>query len=357
MPLDVDAPHLSSLSLRALEVFACVAATGSMTAAAEQLGVTQSAVSQAIRTFEEAIGQRLLDRSMRPTVLTLAGSAVREHAVAIVQQLRALERAVAVGGTQQIPLLRLGMANTFAVTVGPSLVERIRHVARSWSIASGPTETRVEGLVERRIDFVATFDETPVPETFQVLPILSEPYLLALPTRFTGSFSTLQDLAGRLDMLRYGQQLYVSRQIEAFLEREGVAAPARYRFDTIDAVIAMVAAGLGWALITPLSLLKSASLSPRLVCRPLPGATLRRRLVLVGRKGEGEAIGRLIQRAAIEAFRADCLPELGRLLPDLSRDIIVAAPHSGDPDALLLDEQTARQPAKTSAPKDVGKPL
>lgn len=326
MPVEVDAPNLSSLSLRAVEVFASVAATGSMTAAAEQLGVTQSAVSQAIRTFEDAIGQRLLDRSMRPTVLTLTGSAVLEHAIAMVQHLRALERAVSAGGEQQMPLLRLGMANTFAVTVGPSLVERIRHVARSWSIASGPTETRIEGLVDRRVDFVATFDETPVPDIFQVLPILSEPYLLALPASFTGRFSTLQDLAGQLDMLRYGQQLYVSRQIEAFLEREGVVAAARYRFDTIDAVIAMVAAGLGWALITPLSLLKSASLCPRLVCRPLPGATLRRRLVLVGRRGEGEAIGRLIQRSAIEAFRADCLPELARLLPELSRGIAVAAP-------------------------------
>ncbi len=60
-------------------------------------------------------------------------------------------------------------------------------------------------------------------DKFQVLSILSEPYLLALLASFTGSFSTLQDLAGRLDMLRYGQQLYVSRQIEAFLEREAVA--------------------------------------------------------------------------------------------------------------------------------------
>lgn len=329
MPVEADPPNLSSLSLRAIEVFASVAATGSMTAAAEQLGVTQSAISQAVRTFEEAIGQRLLDRSMRPAALTMTGAAVREHAVAIVRQLRALEQTISAGETQQMPLLRLGMANTFAVTVGPSLVERLRHLARNWSIGSGPTETRIEGLEDRRVDFVLTFDETPVPDRFRVLPILSEPYLLALPARFSGTFGSLQELADQLDMLRYGHQLYVSRQIEMFLEREGVVAAPRYRFDTIDAVIAMVAAGLGWALITPLGLAKSASLSPRLSCRALPGATLHRRLALVWRKGEGERIGRLIQRSAIAAFRADCLPGLARLLPGLNDGVVIATPERG----------------------------
>ena len=328
MPAEADPPNLSSLSLRAIEVFASVAATGSMTAAAEQLGVTQSAISQAIRTFEEAIGQRLLDRTMRPAALTLTGSAVLEHAAAIVRHLRALEQAIPAGAAQPMPLLRLGVANTFAVTVGPLLVERIRHLARSWSITSGPTETRIAGLVERQVDFIATFDETPVPDGFQVLPVLSEPYVLALPADFTGAFASLGDLAGQLDMLRYGKQLYISRQIEAFLEREGVAPAARYRFDTIDAVIAMVAAGVGWALITPLGLLKTAAFAPRLACRKLPGGSLRRRLVLVGRRGEGEAIGRLIQRAAIEAFQADCLPDLERLFPDLRQEIAVASLHT-----------------------------
>src|SRR5580692_343444 len=71
--------NLSSISLRALEIFACVASSGSMTAAAERLGVSQSAVSQAIRALEEAIGHRLFDRSIRPPVLTLIGTAVLEH--------------------------------------------------------------------------------------------------------------------------------------------------------------------------------------------------------------------------------------------------------------------------------------
>jgi DNA-binding transcriptional LysR family regulator len=315
--------NLSGINLRVLEIFASVAANGSMTAAAEQLGVSQSAVSQAIRSFEEAIGRRLFDRSIRPPVLTLIGTAVLEHTTDLVQRMRALERTVRSADAPQMPLLRIGMANTFAVTAGPGLIERIRHLARSWAISSGPSETSIEGVVERRVDFVATFDETSLPDEFIVLPILSEPYFLAVPAGFTGRFDTLQELSHDLDMLRYGRQLHVSRQIESYLERENVTVPDRYRFDSIDAVIAMVAAGIGWTLTTPLSLLKSASLAPRLSCRPLPGTRLRRKLVLIGRRNEGETITALIQQNAIAVLREECLPQLSRMLPEISSEIEV----------------------------------
>jgi DNA-binding transcriptional LysR family regulator len=317
--------NLSSVSLRALEIFASVASSGSMTAAAERLGVSQSAVSQAIRAFEEAIGHRLFDRSIRPPVLTLIGTAVLEHTTDLVQRLRALEHTVRSVDAPLMPLLRIGMANTFAVTAGPGLIERIRHLARSWSITSGPSETSIEGVVERRVDFVATFDETSLPDEFVTLPILSEPYFLALPAGFAGHFETLQELSQQLDMLRYGRQLHVSRQIDAYFERQHVTAPERYRFDSIDAVLAMVAAGIGWTLTTPLSLLKSAALAPRLSCRPLPGMTLRRKLVLIGRRNEGGAISALIQREAIEVLREECLPQLCRLLPEISAAIEIGA--------------------------------
>jgi DNA-binding transcriptional LysR family regulator len=324
-PRPVAGVNLSSVSLRALEIFATVAASGSMTAAAERLGVSQSAVSQAIRAFEEAIGQRLFDRSIRPPVLTLIGTAVLEHSKDLVQRMRALEQAVRSADAPQMPLLRIGMANTLAVTAGPGLIERIRHLAHRWVVTSGPSETSIEGVIERRVDFVATFDETPLPDEFVALPILTEPYFLALPSEFAGRFTTLRELAAQLDMVRYGRRLHVNRQIEAYLERENVTAPERYRFDSIDAVIAMVAAGIGWTLTTPLSLLKSAALAPRLSCRPLPGTPLQRKLVLVGRRNEGGAIAALIQQEAIEVLRQDCLPQLRRLLPKISPAISIGA--------------------------------
>ena len=87
----------------------------------------------------------------------------------------------------------------------------------------------------------------------------------------------------------------------------------------------MVAAGLGWALVTPLCLLKSANLAPRLKCVPLPGRPLRRELVLVARKEEGRVIAPLIRDASIELLRDAILPELARLVPAVARKIRLGA--------------------------------
>ena len=61
------------LDLRRLRQFVAVADTGSLTAAAAQLFVSQQAMSSAMRQLEKDLGVRLLERHGRSTVLTAAG--------------------------------------------------------------------------------------------------------------------------------------------------------------------------------------------------------------------------------------------------------------------------------------------
>ena len=89
-----------------------VAEQGGMTAAAARLGISQPAISQAIRTLENVLGQKLFDRSIRPAVLTLAGTSVLHHASAILKEMGALELAVRPAGDARLPMLRIGMAET-----------------------------------------------------------------------------------------------------------------------------------------------------------------------------------------------------------------------------------------------------
>jgi DNA-binding transcriptional LysR family regulator len=71
--------------LRDLRAFLTVVRTASFTAAARELGYTQSAVSQQIASLEEETGRRLLDR--RPVRPTPAGARLAEHATRILQRL------------------------------------------------------------------------------------------------------------------------------------------------------------------------------------------------------------------------------------------------------------------------------
>jgi DNA-binding transcriptional LysR family regulator len=321
-----DGLRLAGITLRSFEIFAAVAERGSMTAAADQLGVSQSAVSQAVRALELTLGQTLFDRSLRPPALTLVGGAVLQHALGILEHARSLERVSSGAGDQALPLLRIGMANTFAVTVAPLLLEQVRHLARSWTISSGAGETRAEGLLERRTDLIITFDDAAPRRELLYLPVFSEPFCVAVPHSFRGAVTSWEDLRQAGDMLRYGRHLHFNSQVEAHLAREELDLPARFRLDTISAVIAMVAAGVGWSLVTPLSVLSSASLASRLRLLPMPGVGMRRKLVVVGRAEDGGAIVPVVQRAAIQALADHCLPALRALLPEMGDTIVLAEP-------------------------------
>src|ERR1700750_369292 len=97
---------------RFLRTFACVTRLPSFSAAARELGYTQSAVSQHIAALESELGAALLHR--RPVAPTEAGARLLEHAGPILLRLEAARadvRRVATGPPRQ---LRLGGAALFA---------------------------------------------------------------------------------------------------------------------------------------------------------------------------------------------------------------------------------------------------
>src|SRR6185503_11017477 len=77
------------VEIRHLAALRAVAETGSFGRAAEQLGYTQSAVSQQIATLEKAVGTKLVERpgGPRPISITEAGNVLLRHADGIVARL------------------------------------------------------------------------------------------------------------------------------------------------------------------------------------------------------------------------------------------------------------------------------
>ena len=64
---------MKGVTLRGLEVFEALAATGSVARASETTGLSQPAVSQQMRNLEAALGVDLVDHGKRPMQLTPAG--------------------------------------------------------------------------------------------------------------------------------------------------------------------------------------------------------------------------------------------------------------------------------------------
>lgn len=152
------------MNLRALEIFATVAGAGGHSLAAEQLEMTQPAVSMQVRQLEAALGVALFDGPRRQR-LTDAGRELLQHARVILQQVRIAEAAVGVRGADadgaKEPglrgLLHLGVVSS-AHYFAPRLLQAFRavHPAVRLKLTLARRDEVLAMLQERRIDIAIT---------------------------------------------------------------------------------------------------------------------------------------------------------------------------------------------------------
>lgn len=308
-------------NLRWLEIFVVVARTGTMTAAAEQLKLTQPAISQAIANLEDAVGVPLLDRSVRPPALTLQGTVILKYASAVLASVEELHNAIRLGETGQVPLLRIGMLNSFAATMGPSVIARLRDMAAEWWVDSGYRASRVQALVERKLDFIVTADESPLPTGVVAMPILSEPFLVIVPASYEGDPRAIETLCRDLDMIRFGRDPFMVSRIDHRLYELGAPPQRRYQFDTSDAVLQMVAAGLGWTLLPVLAVFRAIARGEAIRAAPLPGKGMRRTVMVVARSGVGAHVAERIRDAAADALHTIFMTRVAEVLPEIASEI------------------------------------
>jgi len=92
---------LSGRDLPLLPIFVAVATSGSFTAAARELRLAKSVVSQHVKSLEERCGVRLIERSTRRLRLTQIGEHVLDAAKEVLASVRSLEQVVE--GQRELP--------------------------------------------------------------------------------------------------------------------------------------------------------------------------------------------------------------------------------------------------------------
>jgi len=111
------------LRLKDLHVFFSVVQSGSMAKAANQLGVTQPAVSQVITNLEHALGVKLLDRSPRGVEPTIYGRALLKGGAIAFDDLRQTIQEIEFLADPTAGELRIGCPETVAAIL-PPIIER-----------------------------------------------------------------------------------------------------------------------------------------------------------------------------------------------------------------------------------------
>jgi DNA-binding transcriptional LysR family regulator len=280
-------------------------------------------VSQAIRQLEESIGAVLIDRERRPLALTAAGAALRQRGGALVAEAESLYKAVREQAGGEAQMLRIGMVDSFAATIGPSLVKSLLSSAVHLHVASGLSPGLGDALLERRLDMIVTTDPPEDAVPLERHRLLSERYVLLLSPALAAAHPepNLQHLMSSTPLVRFSRDSHIGVTIERHLNAIGTVPPHRLEIDTADSLVAMVAGGVGWALITPLCLLQARA-DPRLVVPlPLPGSELGRDITLVSRQGEYGDLPQVIARRSAEMFHNEWRPQLARLAPWLAEAV------------------------------------
>src|SRR6187402_2647586 len=104
---------IDSLNLNQVRIFECVYRTQSMTAAARELHLTQSGVSQHIRAFEEILGAKLFDRINQRVVPTTSATLLYDHCAKSLQGLEEAFSELQAEKNQLAGRVHIGMPTEF----------------------------------------------------------------------------------------------------------------------------------------------------------------------------------------------------------------------------------------------------
>lgn len=272
------------VTLWGIEVFLAAAEEGAISAAARRLGASPSAISQQLSGLEAALGTVLLDRGARPMRVTPAGAMFRRHAQTILNAAAEARAELAMADLSGLTTLRLGMIEDFDAEVTPRLLSAL---AADWRgcrflLETGASHRLLDQLEARGLDIVVAADlgadaHGPA-DWMEVHPLLAEPFVAVLPRGFQGDPMALP-------LIQYTARHHMGRQIAAHLARQNLRPAHRFELDSYHAIMAMVAGGAGWTILTPLAVQHADRFRDATEVRPLPFAPLDRTISLSARGG------------------------------------------------------------------------
>ena len=241
------------MDIRQLRAFTAIAETGTFTAAAERVHVTQAAISMQIRQLETETGVRLFVRAPRRVLLTEAGEKLLERARVILREHdSALSELAALTGADK-GRLRIGSAS--AMVSGdplPQILKKLKavHPGVEASVISGTSEDLVQRLMNGEID--AAFVSLPVEARGVQTELLNEDQLVAIasPRHKLAKQKVVSAYALSSEKLILGERGGNTRRlIDQFFAQAGVTPNVSMELSRLAAIKRMVEEDMGLGIV------------------------------------------------------------------------------------------------------------
>lgn len=309
----------TEFDFHSLEVFILTVDLGGMTQCAQQLQITQSAVSQTIARLEAGMGTSLFDRSLRPIGLTPTGRALYVRSVQLLQTARKIYDEVRDGAEQPIDSITIGMSESLATQLTAPLLKRYGSRANRWRIRSGISIKQHSEFLARRFDMLITGSN--MLERVGGLEhrlVVEDPFFLIFPADYSGPVDPYQ-IGGALPFVRYALDCGMGQRVEQQLTRMKLRLPNTIEVDITHQQLTTVALGMGWSITSLLCLAAQTSLLDKMQVLPMQKGRFSRRIEVVSRIGElGDLPDRTVE-VAQDVLRTETFPQLFERLPWLEQ--------------------------------------
>jgi len=324
------------MELRHLRYFVTTAELGSITRASEKLCMAQPPLSAQLKQLEDEVGVALFTRLARGVRLTEAGVSFLEDARAILARaqqatVRARERQ-----SGERASLRIGLVPSAIHSVLPGFLRRLREAGFTVRVEAREMITSLQQLALRNDELDLGFARPAVGGVpLETAAVIDDPYCLAVPAAHPLAASpaplALEQAAQAhfVGFARHQMADYFDRTV-ALCQEAGFTPDIRCEAGQFVSVLALVAAGLGVAIVpSSLSMLDKLA-GGAVVFRQLEAAQGKSRLAVLAalvRAGQPQDVW----SARIAQLAAEALNELGQRLraPIVSRAPAPPLPREG----------------------------
>ena len=263
-----------------LRVFRAVARHLNFRMAAEELLLTQPAVTQQIKALESELATPLFERSGGRVSLTPAGTALVPYAERLAELTNEARQAVAAAVGATAGALAIGASQTIGQYLLPRLVAGFlaAHPRVELALSGGNTQTVLDDLRAHRIQ-VALIEGPALAADFRITPFMEDHLVCVVPPdhEWIDREVTLEDLR-RMPLVMREQGSGSRRVAEQAFERAGLALrelKLGLTFDSTEGLLSGVEAGLGIAFVSRWAVRNQLALGTLRVAR-VKGLTLSR---------------------------------------------------------------------------------
>ncbi len=247
-----------------------VAALGSFSAAARHLNLSQPAISLQVRELETRMGVKLLHREGKRAIATAAGRDLIVHARSLLDAAERARLSMQRHKEGRIGRVRIGTGATSLIYRMQPVLRRLRERYPEIDIAvtTGVTPDVIDDMLNDRVDIGLV--TLPADEReFRILPLNKDALVAILPPRTKNppARMTPKQLVSA-PLILESQGTNQSLFLREWLRDAGLEARPMMEFDNIEAIKAVVAAGLGQAVI-PGQALATPAARRGLIVRPL----------------------------------------------------------------------------------------